>query len=234
MFAKPIQRQATRTGRAETKRDHHRMTSVPDEDVMLQVRDGEVHMLGVLFDRYQAPLFNFYSKMTQDRTVSEDLVQEVFLRILRYRQTYRPGTAFRTWMYQIARNTRIDQVRKVRPESPLTIEPLAPTRASDDAERQQEAQLLQRALMQLPEDKREILVLSRFQEMKYDEIARLLGCETGAVKVRVHRALQQLREVYLALENNPAAQAHAQTQAQSQDPRRAASTDSLPPTGRVQ
>jgi RNA polymerase sigma factor (sigma-70 family) len=208
------------------------MTSVPDEDVMLQVRDGEVHMLGVLFDRYQAPLFNFYSKMTQDRTVSEDLVQEVFLRILRYRQTYRPGTAFRTWMYQIARNTRIDQVRKVRPESPLTTEPMAPTRASDFAERQQEAQLLQRALMQLPEDKREILILSRFQELKYDEIARLLGCETGAVKVRVHRALQQLREVYLALENNPAAQ--AQAQAQSQDPRRATSADSLPPTGRVQ
>jgi RNA polymerase sigma-70 factor (ECF subfamily) len=185
-------------------------------------------MLGVLFDRYQAPLFNFYSKMTQDRTVSEDLVQEVFLRILRYRQTYRPGTTFRTWMYQIARNTRIDQVRKVRPESPLTSEPLAPTRASDDAERQQEAQLLQRALMHLPEDKREILVLSRFQELKYDEIGRLLGCETGAVKVRVHRALQQLREVYLTLENNPA------TQTQSQNPRRAAATDSLPPTGRVQ
>lgn len=199
------------------------MNSVPDEDVMLQVRDGEVQLLGVLFDRYQAPLFNFYSKMTQDRTVSEDLVQEVFLRILRYRQTYRPGTTFRTWMYQIARNTRIDQVRKVRPESPLTSEPLAPTRASDAAERQQEAQLLQRALMQLPEDKREVLVLSRFQELKYEEIARLLGCETGAVKVRVHRALQQLREVYLGLESNP----------QPRDQRRA-STDSLPPTGRVQ
>jgi len=184
-----------------------------------------VHMLGVLFDRYQAPLFNFYSKMTQDRTVSEDLVQEVFLRILRYRQTYRPGTTFRTWVYQIARNTRIDQVRKVRPEFPLATEPIAPARTADSAEHQQEAQLLQRALLQLPEDKREILILSRFQELKYEEIARLLGCETGAVKVRVHRALQQLREVYLALENNPAAQA--------QDPRRA-STDSLPPTGRVQ
>ena len=193
---------------------------------MLQVRDGEVHMLGVLFDRYQAPLFNFYSKMTQDRTVSEDLVQEVFLRILRYRQTFRPGTPFRAWMYQIARNTRIDQVRKVRPESPLATEPIAP-RASDDAERQQESQLLQRAMMQLPEDKREILVLSRFQELKYEEIARLLGCETSAVKVRVHRAIQQLREIYTGLESNPAAQS------QSQSARRA-TTDSVPPTRRVQ
>jgi RNA polymerase sigma factor (sigma-70 family) len=199
------------------------MNSVPDEDVMLQVRDGEVQMLGVLFDRYQAPLLNFYSKMTQDRTVSEDLVQEVFLRILRYRQSYRPGTTFRTWMYQIARNTRIDQVRKVRPESPLVSEPITTARASDPSERQQEAQLLQSALMQLPEDKREILVLSRFQELKYAEIARLLGCEANTVKVRVHRALQQLREVYLGLENNPAGQ-----------DRRRVPADSLPPTRRVQ
>ncbi len=203
------------------------MISAPDEDVMLQVRDGEVQMLGVLFDRYQAPLFNFYTKMTQDRTVSEDLVQEVFLRILRYRQTYRPGTTFRTWMYQIARNTRLDQVRKVRPESPLVAEPMANTNTSDAAEREQEAQLLQRALMHLPEDKREILVLSRFQELKYEEIARLLGCETGAVKVRVHRALQQLREIYTVLESNPAAQG------QSQNPHRA-TTDSVPPNRRVQ
>jgi RNA polymerase sigma factor (sigma-70 family) len=200
------------------------MISAPDEDVMLQVRDGEVQMLGVLFDRYQAPLFNFYSKMTQDCTVSEDLVQEVFLRILRYRQTYRPGTTFRTWMYQIARNTRLDHVRKVRPESPLVAEPIAPgANTSDTAVRQQEAQLLERAMMQLPEDKREILVLSRFQELKYEEIARLLGCETGAVKVRVHRALQQLREIYTALENNPSAQSV-----------RRATTDSVPPNRRVQ
>src|SRR5690242_1078810 len=127
MFAKPIptdSRCTRRTRPRRNDRDRNRMISAPDEDVMLQVRDGEVQMLGVLFDRYQAPLFNFYTKMTQDRTVSEDLVQEVFLRILRYRQTYRPGTTFRTWMYQIARNTRLDQVRKVRPESPLATEPI--------------------------------------------------------------------------------------------------------------
>jgi RNA polymerase sigma factor (sigma-70 family) len=164
------------------------------------VRNGEVDMLGVLFDRYQTPLFNFYSRMTQDRVISEDLVQEVFLRILRYRQTYRPGTAFRTWMYQIARNIRLDQIRKFRPETLLASEPVAAGPHTDSAQQQQEAAMLQSALMRLPEDKREILVLSRFQELKYDEIARLLGCEVGAVKVRVHRALQQLREIFLQLE----------------------------------
>jgi RNA polymerase sigma factor (sigma-70 family) len=202
------------------------MKSVPDEDVMLQVRNGEVEMLGVLFDRYQTPLYNFYLKMTQDGVVSEDLVQEVFLRILRYRQSYRPGTAFRTWMYQIARNTRLDQVRKVRPETTLASEPVAAS-LSDSAQQQQEAAMLQLALMQLPEDKREILVLSRFQELKYDEIARLLGCEVGAVKVRVHRALQQLREVFHQLEAGAA----------PTDLRRApgdAISPAVPPTRRLQ
>jgi len=173
--------------------------TVADEDLMLQVRSGEAEMLGVLFDRYQMPLYNFYTKMTQDRVLSEDLVQDVFLRILRYRQTYRPGTPFRAWIYQIARNARVDAMRKVKPEAPMLAEPAAPA-ASDSAQQKQEAQLLQRALMQLPEDKREILVLSRFQELQYEEIARMMGCEVGAVKVRVHRALQQLREVFRQLE----------------------------------
>ena len=172
---------------------------------MLQVRNGEVEMLGVLFDRYHTPLFNFYTKMTQNRTVSEDLVQDVFLRILRYRQTYRPGTVFRTWIYQIARNARLDHVRKARPEAPLAAEPIAPAPATDSAQQKQEAQLLQRALMQLPEDKREILILSRFQELKYEEIARLMSCEVGAVKVRVHRALRQLRDVFRELERGTSA-----------------------------
>jgi RNA polymerase sigma factor (sigma-70 family) len=176
------------------------MSLVADEELMLQVRNGEAEMLGVLFDRYQTPLFNFYAKMTQDRVVSEDLVQEVFLRILRYRQSYRPGTSFRTWMYQIARNARLDHLRKVKPEAPFVSEPVAPAGSSDPAQQKQEAALLQRALMQLPEEKREILILSRFQELKYEEIARLMGCEVGAVKVRVHRALQQLREVFHQLE----------------------------------
>ncbi|MGH7935397.1 MAG: RNA polymerase sigma factor, partial [Chthoniobacterales bacterium] len=205
----------------------NRMKSVPDEDVMLQVRSGEVEMLGVLFDRYQTPLYNFCAKMTQDRVVSEDLVQEVFLRILRYRETYRPGTSFRAWMYQIASNTRIDQVRKTRPETPFVSEHVAATSLSDSAQQKQEAMLLQRALLHLPEDKREILVLSRFQELKYDEIARLLGCEVGAVKVRVHRALQQLREIFLQLESGAPATDLPRTHGDSIPP-------TVPPNRRLQ
>src|ERR1700676_4199729 len=169
--------------------DHNSaMTLTRDEDLMLQVRDGAGETLGVLFDRYQTPLFNFYSKLTRDRALSEDLVQEVFLRILKYRQSYRPGTPFRAWIYQIARNARVDHFRKTPRHITFEPEMVAPVMPKDSAQQSEETELLHRALMQMPEEKREILVLSRFQELKYDEIARLLGCELGTVKTRIHRA----------------------------------------------
>jgi RNA polymerase sigma factor (sigma-70 family) len=176
------------------------MLAVADEELMLQVRNGDGEKLGVLFDRYHAPLFNLYSRIMGNRAASEDLVQEVFLKVLRYRQSYQPGTPFRPWIYQIARNARIDLHRK-NPQRQVAFEPeMVPPVAQPDASHQQEADLLHRALMQLPEEKREILMLARFRELKYEEIAALLGCELNTVKTRVHRALQELRKVFRQLE----------------------------------
>src|SRR5947209_15294641 len=126
---------------------------LPDEELMSQVRNGVGEMLGVLFDRYQKPLFNFYYRLTGNRTLSEDLVQEVFFRILKYRQSYRSGTPFRAWIYQIARNARIDHFRKFPRQTALEPEMLPPVLPTDSAQEQQEVELLQRALQQLPEEK---------------------------------------------------------------------------------
>jgi RNA polymerase sigma factor (sigma-70 family) len=170
--------------------------SLRDEELMSQVRNGVGEMLGVLFDRYQMPLLNFFYKMTGNRPASEDLVQEVFFRILKYRQSYREGTPFRAWMYQIARNARVDAFRKQATEvnwEPELEPAVVPT---DSAQQQQEFQRLHQALLQMPEEKKEVLVLSRFQGLKYEEIAQLLGCEVNTVKTKVHRALQDLRELF--------------------------------------
>jgi RNA polymerase sigma factor (sigma-70 family) len=186
--------------RAEPENDQA-MKLAPDEDLMLEVRNGAGETLGVLFDRYHAPLYNFYAKLTGDRTLSEDLVQEVFLRILKYRQSYQPGTPFRAWIYQIARNARVDYYRKTPKH--ITFEPeMSPAvTPKDAAQESEEAALLHQAMMQMPEEKREILILSRFQELKYEEIARLLGCELSTVKTRIHRAIQELRQVFRQLES---------------------------------
>jgi RNA polymerase sigma factor (sigma-70 family) len=175
--------------------------SMSDEELMSQVRNGIGEMLGVLFDRYHVPLFNFYVKLTGDRPLSEDLVQEVFFRILKYRHSFRPDTPFRAWMYQIARNARFDHLRKRRPETAWEPEMSPAVAPVDTAQQSQEALLLRSALMQISEDKREVLVLSRFQDLKYEEIAQLLGCEVGTVKTRVHRALQELRQILHQLES---------------------------------
>jgi RNA polymerase sigma-70 factor (ECF subfamily) len=176
------------------------MSPATDEELMLQVRSGEGEMLGVLFERYHGPLFKFYARLMGDRTLSDDLVQEVFLRILRHRDTYQPGTPFRPWMYQIARNARMDHYRKTPRQESFAPDMVPPVLPLDSAQQEQEAVLLHRALMQLSEERREVLILARFQELKYTEIARVVGCELNTVKTRIHRALQDLREAFRELE----------------------------------
>ena len=170
---------------------------------MTAVRSGDLGKLGILFERYHAPLFDFLARMTGDRTAAEDLVQDIFVRILKYRATFRDGGSFETWLYRIARNARADYFRQRTPLEPLDGEAFdRPEPAPGPALRLQadrERARLKRALMLLPDDKRELLVLARYRDMKYDQIAEVLGIDVGAVKVRVHRAVRELRHVFLQL-----------------------------------
>ena len=174
-----------------------------DENLMLAVRAGDVSKLGPLFDRHHRVLFDFFARMTGSRAIAEDLVQDVFFRILKYRATFREDSRFKAWMFHIARNARVDFYRKHHPEAVLPEDDAgfqsstpAPGRA---LEHEEQITLLECAMFKLPAEKREVLVLSRYQEMKYEQIAEVMGCEVGTVKVRVHRALNELREIFLKL-----------------------------------
>src|SRR6185503_8949677 len=143
-----------------------------DEDLMIAVRDGDVDQLEVLFERYRDPLYDFFARLTANRTVSEDLVQDVFVRILKYRATYRQTHRFVTWMYRIARNSRIDYLKRHKPETTDATPVLAGAVATPGRhlEESEERALLQRAMMQISEANRELLILLRYQEMKYEDI----------------------------------------------------------------
>ncbi len=170
---------------------------------MREVRNGDVRRLEALFDRH-APTFLRYSmKMTGNRAWSEDLVQEIFVRILRHRETFRDGFLFTTWAFRIARNAYVDQYRKRRWEVSTEKPVERPVEATDELETEQDLRLLRRALAQLPEPQREVLVLARFQQMPYEDIAELLDIEVGTVKTRVHRAIKQLRDIYQDLTRTP-------------------------------
>jgi RNA polymerase sigma-70 factor (ECF subfamily) len=177
------------------------VTETTDDELMQRVRDGDVAPLGVLFERYQVPLYNFFLRLTGRTAVSEDLVQEVFLRVLKYRHTYRGQSQFRTWLYQIARNARADHYRKRWRETALDDEkgravPSNEPSVHDVLEGSQQAELIRQALQRLPDEKREVLVLSRYHDMRYEDIGHMLGCTEGTVKVRVHRAMKDLRAAY--------------------------------------
>jgi RNA polymerase sigma factor (sigma-70 family) len=170
---------------------------------MRAVRDGDSSKLGVLFERYHLALHDFLSRMTGNAAVAEDLVQDVFLRVLKYRATFRDEGKFDTWLYRIARNARADYFRSRRPgdsieESALEL-PHTGEGPAEAMQREREVARLRRALLLLREDKRELIVLARYRALKHEQIAELLGIQVGAVKVRLHRAVQELREIFLEL-----------------------------------
>ena len=86
-----------------------------DNELMEAVKDGRVEKLAVLFERYHVALFNFFLRLTGDRAASEDLVQDVFMRILKYRAGFQSEGRFAVWMFQIARNAHVDHLRKRKP-----------------------------------------------------------------------------------------------------------------------
>ena len=174
---------------------------------MLRVKEGDLDRMGLLFERYNRPLFGFLYHMTGQREVAEDLVQTVFYRMLKYRQTFTGNGPFKTWMYHLARNVLADHVQKnKRSAHQVDVADLADkigggVAADEQLQKEQELQALHQSLGRLSNENREILILSRFQELKYDEIARILSITEGAVKVRVHRAMNALKIIYLQIEH---------------------------------
>lgn len=172
---------------------------------MEKVRDGDLDRLGLLFERYKRPLYGFFYGMNRDQELSEDLVQNTFLRILKYRHLFRGDGDFKTWMFHIARNVSHDHFRKNKIKLKESVEKWQ-ERLGHDENRSTEMQsmeehdMLSLAMDKLPFEKREVLLLSKYQEKKYKEIGEILGCSEGTVKVKVFRAMEELRIVYKQLE----------------------------------
>jgi RNA polymerase sigma-70 factor (ECF subfamily) len=175
-----------------------------DHELMVAVARGNLASMSEIYQRRHRNLFRFFFRLTGRQAAAEDLVHEVFLRMIRYRHTYQSGDGFEAWMYRIARNAFADQVKKHRLEAQggdhefESVESDRPS-AFDNVSKQQELALLYRAMRELPEDKRELIVLSRFQGLTYEQIGQIVGCETGTVKVRVFRAMKEVGRIYMDL-----------------------------------
>jgi RNA polymerase sigma-70 factor (ECF subfamily) len=167
---------------------------------MRQVRSGRTAALATLFERHHARLYRYCLRMTGNRATAEDLVQDVFMKMLKYKATFKDDSEFVPWMFGIGRNACLAHLKRAVNDRLTAVDvdgAAQPDEAQDEKRLDGQDELVRRALLKLPADRREVLVLSRYEYKSYDEIAKSLECSVGAVKVRVHRAMKQLREIYL-------------------------------------
>jgi len=180
-----------------------------DVQLMLDVKAGDDSSFDLLLRKYRSPLVNFLYRMVGDTGAAEDLAQEVFLRVYRARKQYAPSAKFTTWMFRIATNVALNERRDGRHRRlEVSIDQPADGGENDApalevADRnpgieheliaRDRAAVIRRAVEALPEKQRAAVLLHKYQEMDYDEIARVLECSESALKSLLFRAYETLR-----------------------------------------
>jgi RNA polymerase sigma-70 factor, ECF subfamily len=182
-----------------------------DVQLMLDVKAGDDESFALLLHRYRTPLVNFLYRMVRNREQAEDLAQEVFIRVYRARGDYVPSAKFTTWLFRIATNLALNSVRdnryqrmEISLDSPGTVDtedgddrPLDVAEKNPNIEQHlvEEARrkMIRHAILKLPEKQRAAVLLHKYQELDYAEIAKILECSESALKSLLFRAYETLR-----------------------------------------
>src|SRR3972149_1791555 len=184
-----------------------------DEGLMLRYQKGEVRAFEVLLSRHRKPVFNFILRYVGDRTHAEDLLQEVFLRIIKGADAYQRQAKFTTWLYTIARNLCVDAARRGKHRRAYSLDaPMSAHEGKDGAtlldvtSDPQQAGVdrqvignelhgkLYSAIGKLSDEQREVFLMREFLDMPFKDIADVVGCPENTVKSRMRYALEKLRE----------------------------------------
>jgi RNA polymerase sigma-70 factor, ECF subfamily len=190
-----------------------------DVQLMLDVKAGDDASFDFLLQKYRSPLINFLHRMVRDTATAEDLAQEVFLRVYRARKQYTPSAKFTTWLFRIATNLALNSVRDNRyaklalpldapaEEDATPMELPAPVMRIDEhmIERDR-TEFIRRAIASLPEKQRAAVLLHKYEEMDYGEIAKILDCSESALKSLLFRAYENLRVQLAPLVTQPVEQ----------------------------
>lgn len=175
-----------------------------DEKIMEMVKNGDINKVSILFERYHVLLYNFFYKKNFNQSWSEDLTQNVFERIIKYSHSFNATYPFRAWMFRIAKNVLANHYAKkmkvVNEESISNHAAFATGNVLDDIAEKEQNKKLHQAIALLNKEEREVIHFTRFQQLKYHEIASILQISESGVKMRVHRAMKKLKEHYLKLD----------------------------------
>jgi RNA polymerase sigma-70 factor (ECF subfamily) len=182
----------------------------PDVQLMLRFQQGEMEAFQQLFHKYSPAVINFAFQFLGTRARAEEIAQEVLLQVYRWQKRYEPKAKFSTWLFKIAHNHCLNEVRKGEYRVARESLNLLPDAEGDERERdlpdtnpgkgedvlaaKEAADRIQRILRRVPENQRTALMLSRLEGMSYQEVAEVLGSTEKAVKSLVFRATQSLKE----------------------------------------
>ena len=175
-----------------------------DAELMLRVKDGDERSFADLLSKHRHPVINYLYRMVQNAAIAEELAQDVFLRVYRARNSYQPTAKFTTWLYRIATHVALNFLRDgrhARNAAPLDGpdgEPIRELRVTDpNVEDRLVAQTrtveIRRAILALPEKQRAAVILHKYHDLDYREIAATLQCSESAVKSLLFRAYETLR-----------------------------------------
>ncbi|MCX6615535.1 MAG: RNA polymerase sigma factor [Acidobacteria bacterium] len=174
-----------------------------DAQLMLRVKEGDDASFAALLERYRAPVIHFIYRMVQSQHIAEELAQDVFLRVYRARKGYEPNAKFTTWLFRIATHIALNAIRDGRGERGTESLDDQEARASELPDRRrtieqamlEDARLaeVRRAVQALPAKQRAAVLMHKYQELDYAQIARALGCSESAVKSLLFRAYETLR-----------------------------------------
>jgi RNA polymerase sigma-70 factor (ECF subfamily) len=176
-----------------------------DAELMLRVKEGDGASFGVLLEKHRTPVVNFLYRMVQNHAVAEELAQEVFLRVYRSRGTYEPTARFTTWMFRIATHLALNALRDGKNDrlqerldddsGDLPVRQVFDRKPSVEQAMVYEAKMeeVRRAISVLPEKQRAAVLMHKYEEMEYSQIAKVLSCSESAVKSLLFRAYETLR-----------------------------------------
>src|SRR5947207_1398856 len=176
-----------------------------DAELMLRVKDGDGASFGVLLEKHRSSVVHFLYRMVQNSAVAEELAQEVFLRVYRSRGTYAPTAKFTTWLFRIATHLALNALRDTKNEksqerlddhsSDIPVRQVSDRRPTVEEHMVYEARMdeIRQAIRTLPEKQRAAVLMHKYQEMEYSQIAKVLNCSESAVKSLLFRAYETLR-----------------------------------------
>jgi len=175
-----------------------------DEQIMNFVQEGNFQQMGELYNRHYKRIYNFFRKMQLEQSISEDLTQNTFERVMKYKDSFKQDSQFVPWLYRIASNVKNDHYRgqklKIAGEVNEEVYRNKDVYKMENSSEDEQKDRLKLAMKKLTTDQQQLIWMAKYEGMKYEEVAQIMDLTISNVKVKIHRAIKDLRNIYIEMQ----------------------------------